>query len=327
MRGIYLVYLFFVIYTHTYAQLILIAPTENYSPEIKFNSNYVKQHKIKKITCKVIYKPDNKVMEDKGLSKYYEFNTSGNLKLAYYTTLKGTEKVEKRIPAIYRRGKLIIPAHTTESSQYSYDTTFTYFFYDEKQNLIMQRTNIAVNIFNTTYYTYDTLANRLTKTITCRETNQNNSMHEFSLGIQNVLTNESFEYDIQSEKQFKKRYINDNGKVYKEGFVNITPLLRTEVYVFLVGSLRLTNFFNYQADGSIFESTFDSNAEDKIQYKCTYEYNEKQPVSQKIFKNQVKTHEINYLYDAETKLLRSTINRNFVENTIDILKLDYQFYE
>ena len=317
--------LYFVLNTSVSAQLIENKPSYIYTTDICFNSFYVKTSKVKKITALLSDKPDNQIIVDKGLVKCYEFDTAGNVKRFYFTSVKTYEAVEVPVPAVYKKGKRISKATTVTEYHYFYDTTFTWFAYDKTGRVTMKRTNVG-DIFNTSYYEYN-INGFFSKETVCKETNKGASIHSFELGVQTVISVESFEYVFQSPSQLKRLCLNDEGKVYKEGIINFSKSQLEENYAYKVGYVRYSNLYEYDASGKMIKQTFVPDNNVDVKNISAFEYSpEGILMAEKKYKNETFTNNIVYSYNEKTNLLNSRLNRDFANANIGITKFVYEFW-
>lgn len=306
-------------------QIIDMRILEPTTAEIRFSTDLVRVSKIKKITLNIANKPDLQVIDDKGLVQVYEFDSAGLLKRNYSTRIVGQEKIETEVKALYKRGRRVRAAYTDVRWVYKYDTTFTWFRYDSLSRMTSKRSNYG-DFFTTTYYEYDK-ENRILKEITCKETNKNLDKHQFELGVQTILSSETFEYIDQSPTQVKKLCYNDDGKVYKQGIVNKDSNTVVEDYSFVVGYVRYSNFYRYDSNGRLVEKSSTSNSNGDVKQTWQFTYDEKGHITdEKRFRNEVNTDLLSYLYDEDKKLVKSRLDRDFVNASIEIVKFSYEFY-
>lgn len=245
-------------------------------------------------------KADNDIVVNLGLTQGYEFDSLGRIIRFYSTQVK---------------------------DENTFDTIATNIFYDNNGNMIGKRSNSGV--FYDTYY-YEYYPNRKVKKEThCRETNSNLAGNEFKLGVQLILSQETFEYDSLTTTQFKKKCLNDEGRIYKQGIINTNEKGKTvnENYNFVVGWAKIVNEYKYDQANRIIEKIIISNAGGDLKEKSIYEYDETGNLSgEKRFKNDKQTQEISYLYDETKKILKSQITRYYLENRIGIIKFSYEFF-
>ncbi len=314
-----------------FSQIIAPSPYEIYTIEPKFNRTFIKQNKIKTISASVVDKPDGEIIRDKGLAQVFAFDMNGNLTRQYYNEITSLEKTEIEIPAVYKKGRVIKKSHTKIDYQYQYDTLGTEFFYTSNGYLKMKRVCIG-NFYNTTYYEYfgDGLVSRQTL---CKETNIAKSGEPFKLGVQTVISGEKFEYETLTPTQIKKRFLNDEGKPYKQGILNFSAPIAIggqpmdESYEFTVGFIRSGVTYKYDLQGRLTEKTMTDNSSGNSIEKITYEYDANGNVTaEKRFKNGTQTDEIVYLYDEAKRLMTSQIVRQIQKASIKIVKYEYEFY-
>ena len=307
------------------AQLIDTHLSEPITTDPHFNSEIIRLGKIKSITFSISEKPDLQVIDDKGLVQCFEFDSLGLMRRSYTTSIISQEKIETLVKARYYRGRRISPAYTDVSWKYIYDTAFTWYVYDKQKHLVLKRSNYGA-IFNTYYYEYDSLG-RVMKEINCRETNKNLDKHHFELGVQTVLSTESFQYVQQAPTQLKKLCLNDDGKIYKQGIINRDSNTVTEDFSFVVGYVRYSNIYTYDKSGKLISKTCVSNENGDTKTKVTYTYDENGNVSfEKRQKNDTVTDDLSYLYDESGKLLRSRLDRDYIHLNIEIVKVMYEYY-
>ena len=315
---------------------IIVPPTIGISPsEPAFSKTFIKQNKIKTISASVVDKPDGEIIRDKGLAQVYVFDTSGNLTRNYFNEVTSIEKTETEIPAVVKRGRVVKKAHTKTDFQYQYDTLGTEFFYSSTGYLIMKRVCIG-DFYNSTYYEYfgDGLISRQT---VCKETNIAKRGEKFKLGVQTVISEEKFQYEQLTPTQVKKKFLNDEGKPYKQGilnFINGKPL--DESYQFEVGFIRSAVNYKYDSQSRLTEKIMTDNSSGDNMEKITYEYDEAGNLkTEKRFKNGTQTNEIIYFYEAPASLLAtgsgrslltSQANRQIQQASIKIIKYEYSFY-
>jgi hypothetical protein len=321
-----------------YAQIVDPHPVAILVSEPHFNRTFIREHKIKTITAGVVDKPDGEIIRDKGLAQVYAFDTSGNLTRHYYNEITSLAKTETDIPAIYKRGKMVKKPHTKIDFQYQYDTLGTEFFYTSTGYLIMQRVCIG-DFYNTTYYEYfgDGLVSRQT---VCKETNVAKPGEPFRLGVQTRLSEEKFEYENLTPTQVKKKFLNDEGKPYKQGILNFSAAaggkLLDESYQFEVGYIRSGVTYRYDSNGKLTEIFSTDNSSGSNTEKTSYEYDATGNVrTEKKFKNGIQTNEIIYIYGEVlspsgegrgVKFLTSRADRQIQKASIKIIKYEYTFY-
>ncbi|HEY4798562.1 MAG TPA: hypothetical protein VII99_05735 [Bacteroidia bacterium] len=306
---------------------IIIAPSNQVSIcDPSFSKSFIKKNKIKIITSGIVDKPDGEIIRDKGLAQVYSFDAEGNLTKQYFNEITSLEKTETELPAVYKRGKMIKKPSTKIDFKYQYDTLGTDFSYSSNGYLVMKRVCIG-DFFHTTYYEYfgDGLVSRQTL---CKETNIAKTGEPFKLGVQTILSDEKFEYENLTPAQVKKKFLNDEGKPYKQGILNFERgRILDESYQFVVGFIRSGVTYKYDLQERLTEKTMTDNSSGSNTEKTTFDYDAKGNLaSEKHFKNGVQTDEIVYLYDNISNLLTSKIDRQIQKSSIKIVKYEYEFY-
>jgi hypothetical protein len=312
---------------YTEAQLINTKPKDVALGPISFNSSAVKQNKIKSILVVLVDKPDGEAIVDKGNTQGYEFDTLGNVTRYYYTIFNLAHNEEVEVPAIYRRGKLIRPAGTRTITKYVNDTIFVNTFYDKEQRIISKRVQSG-DYYDAYYYEYNA-EGQIKKEMHCKETNISENKKEFKLGVQSILSSETFEYKVLSPTQIKKSCLNDEGREYKKAIINydVKGNKLSENYEFIVSWMRAETNYKYDGTNRLIEKTFTSNESGDIKTESYYEYNSNGTLlGEKKLKNDVLTDEINYLYDEASNLPKSEVNRDHLNSSIGIVKFGYTFF-
>jgi hypothetical protein len=311
----------------SFSQVIELRPVENLPAETNFTPAYIVANKIRSITANLSNKPDNQVIDDKGLVQRYEFDTLGRMTQLSYTIISGTSTREIEVPALYRKGRIIRKAYTRYEKSYAYDTVTTNFYYDKKSRLVIKRT-YANEVYNSVYYTYDSLGN-IVKEVRCRETNEGTRI-DFRLGIQTVTSMETFEYERTSPTQLKKKCLNDEGRVYRNVIINFDSKgNKTEEYSeYVVTWMNASSKWKYDEKGRVTEKTYSSNSAGDVKLRWTYEYDASGKfVGEKRYKNEVHTNEISYLYDEKGNILKSQIDRDHPNKSIGIVKYSYVYWK
>lgn len=319
--------LLFIYSIGSFAQLISNNPVEIGIGPMSFNSKIIKKNKIKKIDVVIVDKPDGEIIIDKGASQGYEFDSLGRIKRYYYTILNYAEKEEIDVPAIIRKGRVIQPATTKTVTKYYNDTIFADIYYNPQNRIITKRVKMGA-YYNSYYYEYNDKG-QITKEMHFRETNVSENKNEFKLGVQNILSNETFEYIQMTPTQVKKRCLNDEGREYKKAIVNYDDKGNklSENYEFIVSWMRQETVYQYDVNGNLLERTYTSNESGDVKEYTAYKYDGNGVVlEEKKFKNEVLLSEMSYLYDETNNLLKSKINRDHKNNSIGIVKFGYSFY-
>jgi hypothetical protein len=308
------------------AQLLVTGNNGNSDNSFSFNAEEIKKRKIKTIIFEIVDKQDFKIVEDKDLSKHYEFDSEGRLKRSYYTVITKIIQKEFHTAPVYRRGRLINGGGTYSKNVYEFDTLSTNYFYDDKGNLMGKRFNDGT-FYNATYYKYDSIG-RVLSLLSCKETNANADKSVFTLGMQQINFEEKYKYINSSPKQYKQQFLNDENRVFKELIVTFNaakkPIQYNESYV-ATWINQVTNF-NYNEQNMLTEKKYTSNASENIELKETYEYDANNLLNtEKHYKNNVLQTETGYVNDVDTKIPNSFVTRDYINKTMQIVRIIYGY--
>ncbi len=327
MRKKHFLYFFILLSYTAQAQLFNYNPIEISVGPCAFNAFYIKQNKIKSVKIIMVDKPDGAVIIDKGSAQVYEFDSIGRIIRYYYTILKNVEREEVEVPAIVKRGKIIRQATTKMVTRYINDTIFANIFYD-KQNRIISKRIKTNDYYDTFYYEYNTEGN-IKKELHCKETNVSENKTEFKLGVQTILSSETFEYVKASKTQTQKKCLNDEGREYKKCIINYDESgnILSENYNYLVSWMFRETNYEYDMADRVIKQTVNSNENGEIKTSKTFEYDKKNMlVSEKNYKNNELLSETSYLYDEGAKVPSSRLIRDHKNASIGIVKFIYSFY-
>ncbi len=293
-----------------------------------FNTAFIKLNRVKAISSSLSTKPDNQSIIDKGLTENFLFDTLGRLMEFNYTRVKDYKEREVMVPAVYsRKGRRIRPASVRYENSYIYDTIFTSYFYNPAGKLIGTRSTDNF-YYDTHYYDYDSLG-RLVKEVRCKETNTGSGRRDFRLGVQQVLTLETFGYEKLTDKQSQMRHFNDEGRQYKKTIMNYDDKqqLTDRNEEFVVGWTRVRTVYRYDSLGRLASQLYTSNSGGDTKEAMEFGYDEAGNVlSEKKYDNEMLVANTEYLYDPQKKFVTSRIVRFFGACTIGITKYTYSFY-
>jgi len=321
-----LLFILFFITLTSKAQLLVPGNSGNSDNSFSFNAEEIKKRKIKTITFEIVDKQDFKIVEDKDLSKHYEFDAEGRLKRSYYTVIKKIIQKEFHTAPVYRRGRLVGGGGSYTKSVYEFDTLSTNYFYDDKGNLMGKRFNDGT-FYNATYYKYDSVGHVISL-LSCKETNANADKSVFTLGMQQINFEEKYRYIYSSPKQYKQQYLNDENRVFKELIVTFNaakkPIQYNESYV--ATWINQVTSFSYNDQNMLTEKKYTSNASENIELKETYEYDANNLLNtEKHYKNNVLLTETGYVNDADTKMPNSFVTRDYINKTMQIVRVIYGY--
>jgi hypothetical protein len=319
--SILLIFLCFI----NYGQTLKPTPQSAFEPLLEFNTEFIRQQKIRSITFDIIDKKDFEVPVDKNLTRYYEFDTIGLLRRFYYTNIVKTIEKEYHSQPVYRHRRLVSKGHVYYKNEYVYDTISTVYMY-RNNNLVLKRYNDGT-YYESRYYNYDA-KNRLTKEKRVKETNLSSDKTTFVLGSQTIISEDSFQYLDITATQYKQVCLNSENRPYKEIIVNTDEkgniVSKNESYT--VSWIIQNTLYTYE-NNFLTSATFKGNANGDVILKNTYEYDTLNCVyTEKQFKNDVQLKEISYITERNSKLLNSFISRDPINRTMRIVKLFYLTY-
>jgi hypothetical protein len=310
------------------AQLINPKPVDIPLGPINFNTDCIKANRVKSIVLDIVDKPDGSVIIDKDATQGYEFDAMGRLIRYYYTVLRKTESQETVIPELRKKGKVIREESISTTTQFFNDTIFANVFYDNSNRIILKRVKTG-DFYIAFYYEYDE-KQQLKKEMHFKETNINENKREFTLGVQTLLSSETFQYTALTPTQIKKTCLNDEGREYKKAIINYDSNGNkiSESYEFIVSWMRLESNYKYDSKNRLVDRVIRTNDNGEQKAHAVFTYDDKNLLlsEQKFKEGEVLLNEISYLYDASNNLIKSQINRDFKNASIGIIKYSYTFY-
>ena len=310
------------------SQLILPSLSNSFDPYPNFNAELIKKYHIKTITFDILDKKDYQPGKDQGLIQDFDFDSAGRLTRFYYTSIAKQIVKEVYVAPVRRKRRIVRAGYTKQESVYVYDTISTRFYYDKSGRMILRRYNEGT-YYESTYLKYDE-QNRLIHELRCKETNVHPDKNLFTLGVQTVISEEKFEYQQTGQNQYKKKCLNDEGRVFREVIVNVNdkskPFEQTEN--FTVTWISQKSRFWYTPFGQLAQKTFETNTDGTQAIRDTFEYDNKGNIIwEKQFKNGVLLNERSYLFDPENQLVTSFVIRDHIGKSMRITKLQYVFYK
>lgn len=307
--------------------MLLPTPETAFEKQHSFNPTVIKNNNIKRITYDILDKKDFEVAIDKSLIESYDFDTNGKVSRYFYTTIIKSIEKEISTPPVYRKRRRISNGGTRIENVYIYDTVSTSYFYTNN-NLILKRYCDGFNYYESRYYRYDTASN-LTKELRFKETNNSKDKSVFILGNQVLLSEDSFQYHKYFSGQIKCTYLNNENRPYKDVVTNFDSLGRKkEIFENYTVASWIMQEQKFEYNGNrLSVAHFRGNANNTIDLKITYEYDEKNKelYTEKHYKNDVLIKEISYITDSGNGLLNSFIIRDPNAKTMRIVKLKYDF--
>lgn len=301
-------------------------PADYYSFEPVFKQSYIVSHHIKAIKASLVYKRDNQQIEDKGLSKSWEYDSTGLLRRYYATSVRGFTTREIIHPS-QRRGRRISPAYTSQEQIFNYDTSFVYFHYNSQKQIIIRRARDG-DYYNSVYYEYDAAGNIKRQSV-FRETNANGNSSVFRLGVQTLLSAEEFRYEKNNPHQLRRRHFNDEGKEYRQTVYNFDTQgrLQEESSSFTVSWMRASLKLVYDINGRLTKKVYTSNENGEETSSSDYTYTAGNLVDvERRYKGEVLNFELNYIYDRQNSMLLSHFVREHLNKAILIARYEYDYF-
>jgi hypothetical protein len=178
------------------------------------------------------------------------------------------------------------------------------------------------------YYEYDDKG-KIKREMHCRETNISENKNVFKLGVQTILSSETFSYENLTPTQVKKKCFNDEGREYKKGIINYDAKGNklSESYDFIVSWMHQEGLYEYANNGNLIRRILKTNESGELKQESTFDYDANNHlITEKKLKDAVILNEISYLFDEFTKLVKSHVDRDFKNASIGIVKYAYTFY-
>jgi len=317
----------FLFFVRGNAQLISTKPTNIPLAPKNFNPEVIAKNKVKSILLVIADKPDGSVIIDKGATQGYEFDTEGKLTRYYYTILSNTLRQEIDVEPIIKHGKVIRQGGTRTVTKYINDTIFVNVFYDDKGRIACKRAQTG-DYYDAWYYEYNEFG-KVNKQLHCKETNVSENRKEFKMGVQSIISTETFVYTRLTPTQTKKSCLNDEGREYKKAMINTDANgnLLNENYEFIVSWMREENEYKYDSLNRVVTKKYFNNESGDARLETNYEYDKNGFLAgEKRYKNHALITEMYYLFEDSTSLVKSEVNRDHANSTIEIVKYDYSFY-
>lgn len=270
-----------------------------FSNNIFFREKFIRQNKIKSATTEISFKRDLQPIVKTGNVQGFEFDVSGKLIMQWETiSIAGNIK----------------------------DTAVTYFIYNKKNQLELKRSSDGYGFYSY-YYEYDNTGN-IIKQVYSRDENMG-SKNDFRLGKQFIISSESYQYELLSPKQKKRRFFNDNGMEYKSviTYFNEYGNITEEETRFVVTGRKSSITYKYDEYFRLSEKADYSTVSGENKIVSVFTYDEFGNVLQeKISRNGTLKTTREFLYDKKTFLLEAQLIKDEATQTIHIYKYSYEFY-
>ncbi len=234
---------------------------------------------------------------------------------------------KKYIYTFNRQGKIESFVEITRQ-EYTYDSIFTFHYYNKDSKVHIART-FNKGRYTTIYETYDEY-DQVIKYLVCQETNLSDDFRFFKLGQQTVMQSESYRYEIINDNQTRKKFLNDNNLVYKEGilyFESKKKLLKAQDYTFTTTGIRINYTNTFDDKGRILESFYSSDAAGDLKENTRYSYDANGLTEEKYYRNSSMKNQRFYFYNKESLLLESVLSKTNNDYLIEILNFNFTFYQ
>jgi YD repeat-containing protein len=277
------------------AQMLDNSKGETFSDRPFFNTQFIKQNKIKKIKGYYSTKTDRGAITPNDDIYVYLFNLKGELIKEYKT--------------------------------HNLDTTVTLYAYDESGNLTSIRRSDNYG-FHSYKYTYND-SNRIISKSYLRDVNKANNKIDFELERSYQISTETNNKE-NTPIGLKKFFYNSQGLLYKTEFFyrDADGYLLKQESSLKTGSGRAKTTYSYGDFGLMSEKATETFLGSKTTAKIKFEYDENQNVlAQHYYRNSKYITEYQIIYNQKTMLLKAILTRDVGTDFITIIKLtDYEFY-
>lgn len=294
-------FLLFVVFHVGQGQIIENAYPNYLQDENYFSESFLANNNIRSITGKVSLKREMQPIHDLGILTKFIFNREGKL----------VEKIETFTVSNTRR-----------------DTTAIVYKYDDINQLIFE-SNPHQNAFDGIRYHYDSSGN-LTQKDFIRGKNNSQFKYEFEEGKTYLVKSEKFNYSFPSERYETKVALNSDGNPYMKTTIEYDSLgnIISISDRLLVTNKKTEKKYTYNDKLQLIEYTESSNITQPTTYRYTYTYDELDNVYEESkYKNGILVQRRQFLFDAETSLLKAELIKNEKNGDIKIIQYEYEFFD
>jgi hypothetical protein len=260
------------------------------------STSEIKKRRIRRIYAEVAVKNENDRIRKTGKQFIFEYDVQG------------------------------LPVWSAElPSSLSTDTVLT-LWYRNKDSTMLVRRKYERGQFSTSYIRYDSLR-RPCRFIQCTETSEGESPRYFKPLNQYIQSLETVKYEVPVEGQLKKKFINDNGLVYKEGIAYTrNGKLFSEEYFFSATGMRVRINYRYDDEGQLIERQYYTDAVGEYIETLEMKYENGKLTGERFFRNTLPMVERFFFYRKEDGLPESILTRNTGTYILDFFNLRYEFY-
>ncbi len=296
---LYFIFTFLLISVTTKAQFFEQQRNINNSNSFPPNISFLKQHKVKSITCVYATKEEGKRIQPKNHIKKTIYNSQG------------------------------FPQYELEI--FLNDSTEQFFYYLSDTLHIIRK--FSPKEIQATYLTFDKHGQKI-KEVRCKEFPADIDAKEvnkeyFKLGKQEVIWRESYFYESLSKNQIRKKTLNDNMIVYKEGILysNELGLTTGEISRYTATGVSENTTLSYSEKRKILEKIFFTDVTGAFEEKTNFTYDENGNLAgAKLYRNGILQKESIYFFDKNGIFPEAILTKYPNRTTLDMQTIQIEFY-
>jgi hypothetical protein len=266
-----------------------------------FNEKFIRENGIVSISARISEKRDLKAITDQGVIEKFSFNNSG--------------KITEHIKTFKLKEEII-------------DTSLTGYQYNDVNKLIIKSGKESKG-----YYSYEFKYNPSGKIVQQQyKRGENTAEQKYKLekGKEFSIKTERFEYETSTPTREKIIFYNNDDKAYKEVFISYDALgnKTEEESIFKLTSNRSITTYIYDDYGRIKEITeiVIMMGKNETIYRFNYDTNGNLEEI-KVAKDGKAYEVIQFIYQAESFLLKAMLRKEELTGIIYIAQYDYAFKE
>jgi hypothetical protein len=283
--------------------------------DLIFTSTYIQQYQLGSTVADFLDKKDGELLRDYQKKMKIVYNEQGLCKSKLYT-----------FPSVY--GNIFTTAKVRDGRVLKreqalvYDSLMHFYFYNDKGLYTKTVQGNGLQFYNY-LYAYDSAG----------QVKAEKKIYEvckvFSDGVcepehQKLLYEAYYKTTFFDRKQSKTIVYNDEKRPYKEIIRNYNEKgqILSEQEEFLLSPFYTKYVWQYNNKNELTSKTYFK--EEKEQWKMVFEYDDNSRLNaEKVYKLGVFTNEIMYVYELSNGVLNSYINRDVLNKTMQIVKLNY----
>jgi len=269
-----------------------------FSDDPFFYDLFIQKNGIREIKGVISTKKSLQVIEQRNLVNTYGFDRKGRLEKQYRSFYGSDAK----------------------------DTTFINYFYDDKDNITIQRTSDSYGFFSNNYE-YSPEGN-ITKKSYCRDENICEDKGYFELGKQHKIVEETFTYE-RTDSTLSKSTYNTHGKKYQitTYFYNKHGLLHKEEKRLIINKKKSIINYSYNDKGFVSKKTTFPDFSQPDNTATAYLYDELGNLeSIDEYQNDILITHKEIIYNKSTLLMKALLIQDIETNYIKIIKYSYNYW-